>query len=241
MVIHKPDPATIPATVNTTFLDKNPKYDPAVVYVLELATCLALKDDETISVLGKMVADTLQNVIREASSAHHIIVSRAIYYLLSLLRQSHVSDYFFGIPEDFLMRKNSNNHSSAPQSFSTILPHWIGLLSKSPLHQLSKVSPVVSRARNLSKAKLSFHPTSGSSSEASSSFMRPPRKSLKSQNSSPMTLPTLTRITMSPSSHYSTTLLSPHILAQHSSNNKTELQRKVQNHRSNSRIDPTQR
>lgn len=94
LIIHKPDPATIPSTVNTTFVDKNPKYDPAVVYVLELATCLSLRDQDTIAALGKQVADALQNVIRGAAYAHHIIVSRAIYYLLSLLRESHVSPAF---------------------------------------------------------------------------------------------------------------------------------------------------
>ncbi|KAF8421295.1 hypothetical protein EV426DRAFT_222858 [Tirmania nivea] len=89
LIIHEPDPATIPSTVNTTFIDKNPKYDPAVVYVLELATCLVLRDQDTIGALGKQVADTLQSVVRGAPYAHHIIVSRAIYYLLSLLEQSH--------------------------------------------------------------------------------------------------------------------------------------------------------
>lgn len=89
LVINKLNPAITPSTVNTTFLDKNPKYDPAVVYVLELATCLALRDQSTIRVLGKQIADTLQSVIRNAQYAHHIIVSRAIYYLLSLLEQSH--------------------------------------------------------------------------------------------------------------------------------------------------------
>src|SRR4051794_16242731 len=64
LIIHKPDPATIPSTVNTTFVDKNPKYDPAVVYVLELASCIALRNQDTIAALGKQVVDTLQSVIR---------------------------------------------------------------------------------------------------------------------------------------------------------------------------------
>ncbi|KAF8463526.1 hypothetical protein BDZ91DRAFT_698450 [Kalaharituber pfeilii] len=89
LIIHKPDPATIPSSVNTTFLDKNPKYDPAVVYVLELATCLALRDPDATATLGKQVADLLQSVLRGAAYAHHIIVSRSIYYLLSLLERSH--------------------------------------------------------------------------------------------------------------------------------------------------------
>lgn len=70
-------------------MDKNPKYDPAVVYVLELATCLALRDQDTVAAVGKHLTDSLQSVIRTAQYAHHIIVSRAIYYLLSLLEQSY--------------------------------------------------------------------------------------------------------------------------------------------------------
>lgn len=91
LIIHTPDPKTIPPNVNTTFLDKTPKYDAAIVYVLELATCLAMRDEETIVALGKQVADTLQSILRNAAYAHHIIVSRTIYYLLSLLQESHVS------------------------------------------------------------------------------------------------------------------------------------------------------
>lgn len=68
-----------------------PVYDPSLVYVLELCTVLALRDEETVAALGGGVAEALQNVMRLATSYHHVIVSRSIFYLLHLLQASYVS------------------------------------------------------------------------------------------------------------------------------------------------------
>ncbi|KAI9675163.1 MAG: GDP/GTP exchange factor for ARF [Trizodia sp. TS-e1964] len=68
---------------------KGPMYDPSIVYVLELATIVSLRDENTIKRLGKRVAEALQRVIRDASNFHPIVVSRTVYYLLSLLKASH--------------------------------------------------------------------------------------------------------------------------------------------------------
>lgn len=65
-------------------------YDPSLVYILELCTVLALRDEETIAALGGGVAEALQNVMRLASSYHHVIVSRSIFYLLHVLQASYV-------------------------------------------------------------------------------------------------------------------------------------------------------
>ena len=70
-----------------------PVYDPSMVYLLELCTVLALRDDETITALGADVAEALQNVIRNSSSWHYIMTSRTIYYLLNLLHASYVSHH----------------------------------------------------------------------------------------------------------------------------------------------------
>ena len=67
-------------------------YDPTVVYVLELATVLALRDKQTVEAVGQPVAEALQAIIRDAINIHFTAVSRALYYLLSLLEASHVSD-----------------------------------------------------------------------------------------------------------------------------------------------------
>ncbi|GAB7362676.1 hypothetical protein MBLNU230_g2985t1 [Neophaeotheca triangularis] len=72
---------------------QSPTYDPALVYVLELATILALRDDETITVLGEDAARALQRVIRDADALHPVALSRSVFYLLSLLRASNDHGY----------------------------------------------------------------------------------------------------------------------------------------------------
>jgi golgi-specific brefeldin A-resistance guanine nucleotide exchange factor 1 len=68
-----------------------PVYDPAIVYLLELSTVLALRDDQSQRTVGQEVAEALQNVIRDAANYHHIMVSRTAFYLLRLLHSSYVS------------------------------------------------------------------------------------------------------------------------------------------------------
>jgi brefeldin A-resistance guanine nucleotide exchange factor 1 len=72
-----------------------PAYDPAMVYLLELCTVLALRDKETIMALGADVAESLQNVMRNAASYHSIMISRSMFYLLHLLHAGYVSLILF--------------------------------------------------------------------------------------------------------------------------------------------------
>lgn len=92
----KPDlPAPTPVRANgtKTINAEPPVYNPAVVYVLELATILALRDEETITSLGADVAEALQTVIRDADRLHSVALSRCVFYLLSLLRASNDHGY----------------------------------------------------------------------------------------------------------------------------------------------------
>jgi len=93
VIVVKPElPAPTPARTNGQKAGPNtPPYDPTLVFVLELATLLALRDAETIEFLGKDVADALQSVIRDSAKVHYVVLSRVVYYLLSLLRASDVS------------------------------------------------------------------------------------------------------------------------------------------------------
>ncbi len=72
--------------------DTSAMYDPGVVYILELATIIALRDQDTIRTLGKEVFEALHHVVRNAASTHPVVVSRAVFYLLNLLCVGHVSD-----------------------------------------------------------------------------------------------------------------------------------------------------
>lgn len=80
-----------PALSNGQSSKSGPVYDPAMVYLLELCTVLALRDQETVKALGADVAEALQNVLRHAASYHFIMISRTLLYQLHLLHASYVS------------------------------------------------------------------------------------------------------------------------------------------------------
>nr|XP_036583330.1 Sec7 domain-containing protein [Colletotrichum truncatum]KAF6792306.1 Sec7 domain-containing protein [Colletotrichum truncatum] len=68
-------------------------YDPAVAYILEFGTVLALRDQATVEFIGKRIIEALQSVLRDAGRFHYIIVSRAAFYLFKLLQVSYTYDY----------------------------------------------------------------------------------------------------------------------------------------------------
>ncbi|KAI1857702.1 hypothetical protein JX265_011117 [Neoarthrinium moseri] len=72
---------------------KQTTYDPAVVYILEFCTVLALRDAETVERLGKQVSDALQAILRDASRHHSILVSRVAFYQFSILKASYEHDF----------------------------------------------------------------------------------------------------------------------------------------------------
>ncbi|KAF2968219.1 hypothetical protein GQX73_g5341 [Xylaria multiplex] len=88
----KPDSVpSSPASGGNKNAQRKPTYDPAVVYILEFCTVLALKTPETIESLGKQVAEALQTILRNSSRYHSALVSRAAYYQFNMLKASYVS------------------------------------------------------------------------------------------------------------------------------------------------------
>ncbi|KAH8705103.1 putative guanine nucleotide exchange factor [Talaromyces proteolyticus] len=67
----------------------SPGYNPGMLYTLELATVLTLREQKTIETIGESLASSLQGIIRDARNVHPLIVSRVIQYLLNLLRLSY--------------------------------------------------------------------------------------------------------------------------------------------------------
>jgi golgi-specific brefeldin A-resistance guanine nucleotide exchange factor 1 len=82
-----------PATNGQKTASTSPSYDPAVVYLLELCTVLALRDEETVDLLGKRVVDALQVVLRDVKNYHPTLVGRATFYLFRLLKASYDHDF----------------------------------------------------------------------------------------------------------------------------------------------------
>lgn len=91
VILVKPDlPAPSPLRPNgSQARTQSPRYNPSLVFALELATILALRDAETVEKIGKSVADSLQTVIRD-NNVHPVVLSRTVYYLLKVLRESNV-------------------------------------------------------------------------------------------------------------------------------------------------------
>lgn len=91
VIVVKPERPTPSSRSTNSRADPNqPKYDPSMIFVLELATVLTLRDTMTLETLGENLATTLQTLVRDAKNLHPLTVSRVVSYLLNLLRLSHV-------------------------------------------------------------------------------------------------------------------------------------------------------
>ncbi len=93
VIVVKPEmPAPSPVRPNGVKARPNtPAYEPSVLFILELATTLTIRDAETIEALGKDVANALEGFVRDATLMHPLVLARVIYYLLTLIRVSNVS------------------------------------------------------------------------------------------------------------------------------------------------------
>ncbi|KAK4146703.1 uncharacterized protein C8A04DRAFT_34608 [Dichotomopilus funicola] len=68
-------------------------YDPALVYILEFCTVLALRDDSTVELLGKRVVEAIQTILRDVPRYHPILIERATFYMFNLLHASYDHDH----------------------------------------------------------------------------------------------------------------------------------------------------
>ncbi|OAQ62261.1 Sec7 domain-containing protein [Pochonia chlamydosporia 170] len=70
-----------------------PTYDPSVAYILEFCTILAIRNSESISVMGKPVFGAMLGLLRDPTQWHPITLSRAIFNALSILKSSYDHDF----------------------------------------------------------------------------------------------------------------------------------------------------
>lgn len=84
-------PDGLPSSPGVKQSHNQTNYDPSVAYILEVCTVLALRDEETVELLGKEVSEALQAILRDASRHHSILVSRVAFYQFSVLKASYVS------------------------------------------------------------------------------------------------------------------------------------------------------
>ena len=96
VMVVKPDPTSpiSPKTNGHRQVPGKSNYDPSVLYILELATMLAIRDEKSVQAVGKEVAEALQNIVRDSTNVHPMVLSRTVFYLLHILTASHVSQNF---------------------------------------------------------------------------------------------------------------------------------------------------
>jgi brefeldin A-resistance guanine nucleotide exchange factor 1 len=68
-----------------------PAYDPGTIFLLDLATMLTLKDDDSVAEAGDRLTGILQNAVRDVNNLHPLAAGRVVRYLLDLLRYGFVS------------------------------------------------------------------------------------------------------------------------------------------------------
>ncbi|KAL2761235.1 hypothetical protein ACRALDRAFT_1059151 [Sodiomyces alcalophilus JCM 7366] len=105
--------ATMPGQQNTTMIPLEPdtvpatplrdleglhSYNPALLFAVEFATSLALRDDDTISSFAPKVIEVIQVILRDANQHHVMTISRATFYLLCLLRASYQTHDYINVP-----------------------------------------------------------------------------------------------------------------------------------------------
>lgn len=121
-------------------------YDPALVYILEFCTVLALRDDRTVELLGKRVVEAIQTILRDVARYHPILIERATFYLFNLLQASYVSDLTSGMQMGSTLTQRFQDHDYVR------VPILLHTVSSFPNDTLTKASGLVLRGLKLCTA-----------------------------------------------------------------------------------------
>ncbi|KAL4942541.1 hypothetical protein BDV06DRAFT_222063 [Aspergillus oleicola] len=89
VIVVKPERPLPSTRANARADTSKGQYEPGMMYLLELAAILTLRDQQTIGTLGEGLLASLQGFIRDAGNLHSLALSRVTTYLLNLLRLSH--------------------------------------------------------------------------------------------------------------------------------------------------------
>jgi|SRR5579871_599203 len=64
-------------------------YDPSMVFLLEIATSLAIRNEESMKILSSELAAYCIELLRQRKVLHPILVERTLIYLLALKKKGH--------------------------------------------------------------------------------------------------------------------------------------------------------
>lgn len=96
IVIVKPDrPPPSPQPNGHRPSRSGPAYNPSMVFLLELATDMVLRDKSTVAAAGESLTACLQTLVRDSANLHPLVAVRVVHYLLCLLQASYVSTISF--------------------------------------------------------------------------------------------------------------------------------------------------
>jgi golgi-specific brefeldin A-resistance guanine nucleotide exchange factor 1 len=63
-------------------------YDPTRLFLLEIATALAIRDEQTVRDHGAKVAGYCTEILRQRKHLHPILVERSLIYLMAIKKHS---------------------------------------------------------------------------------------------------------------------------------------------------------
>jgi brefeldin A-resistance guanine nucleotide exchange factor 1 len=84
--------ATAKADVTAPINDQESKakaYDPSILFLLEMGTSLAIRDEESMRNLSAEVAGYCTEILRQRKHLHPIQLERSLIYLLALKKRGH--------------------------------------------------------------------------------------------------------------------------------------------------------
>jgi len=64
-------------------------YDPSMLFLLEMATCLAIRDATSMRDLSPEVSGYCTEILRQRKHLHPLFVERTLIYLLALKKRGH--------------------------------------------------------------------------------------------------------------------------------------------------------
>ena len=64
-------------------------YDPSMPFILEIATSLAIRDEDNMRDLSAKIAEYCTEILRQRKHLHPILVERTLIYLMALKKRGH--------------------------------------------------------------------------------------------------------------------------------------------------------
>ena len=127
-----------------------PAYDPSIVFVLEIATIMATRDYESVTLMGQAVADALQTAVRDVANIHPLALARVVFYLLYLLNASQVSVQSH-LPMILLKSPKDHSFVRAPVILHIIAGYHPSILEKTSMLTLNGLALCIQNPSSLRK------------------------------------------------------------------------------------------